>query len=85
MQIDKVLVDVYVPSVGKNFDVYLQSNCTMHTACKLLGKAIAEETKEYFCNDDDIVICDATSGSVYNTKMTINKLGIKNGKKLLLI
>lgn len=79
MQVDKVLVDIFVPSIDRHYDVYLQKDCAVHIICKLLERALQKETKGYFLADGKSVLCDSLTGSIYNMNKKIYELNIKNG------
>lgn len=82
---DKILVDVYVPAINKNYDVYIPSKSKFYEVVKLVVNMIEELSENYFIGQDDSVICDRVSGAIYNINMSSAELGLKNGSKLMLI
>ncbi|MFL0250731.1 methyltransferase [Clostridium neuense] len=82
---DKILVDVYVPAINKNYDVYIPAKSKFYEVVKLVVHMIEELSENYFIGQDDSVICDRVSGAIYNINMSSAELGLKNGSKLMLI
>ncbi|WP_234121606.1 methyltransferase [Clostridium hydrogenum] len=82
---DKILVDVYVPAINKNYDIYIPFKSKFYEVTKLIVHMVCELSENYFIGQDDSIICDRKSGAIYNINMSSEQLGLKNGFKLMLI
>ena len=82
---EKVLVEVYVPAIGKGYDVFLPGQITVQQAMNTLNGIFAKLNQEYFKNASQMLLCDRETGIIYNPEELIYKTRIVNGSKLLLI
>lgn len=82
---NKILVEVFVPAVGKSFDVFISLESHMEDVRKLLCQSVNNLAQGNYYADDDTVVCDAESGIIFNVNMSIYELGLKNGSRLMLI
>jgi len=81
----KYLVDVYLPSLGKHYDVYLPISKTIGEATGLLAK-IAESITNggYKCTEHTLLL-NADNGSPFNRDISVYDAGIRNSSMLILI
>lgn len=82
---DKVLVEISVPVVGKTFDVFIPQTSKMSEIISLVSKSVSDLSGGKFKSDESTIICDADSGQIFNINLSIYELEIKNGSKLMLI
>ena len=82
---DKVLVEIYVPAVGKKFDVRIPLSTKMYKVTKMVSSALSDLSDEKYRAKEDSILCDANTGIIYNVNMEVKELGIENGSKLMLI
>ncbi len=81
----KVLVEVFVPVIGKKYDVFIPSTSKMSEVLELLKKAVADLSGGRFIPTSETAICYRENGDIINVNMTVYELGIHNGSKLMLI
>jgi hypothetical protein len=82
---DKILVEIYLPSVNKNYDVYIPVKSKLYEISTLLARAFNELSGDYFSAAEDTVICDRVTGMILNINMSAEGLGLRNGSKLMFI
>lgn len=82
---DKILIEVYVPSIEKTFDVYIPKNLKMFEIESLVSNSIAELSSGYFAKSSDTVLCDRKNGLVLDINKSASELGLENGSTLMLI
>ena len=82
---DKILVEIAVPTAGKSYDVFIPQTSKMSEIVKLVSKSIADLSGGKFKPDDTTVLCDAETGNIFNINLSVYELEIKNGSKLMLI
>ncbi|MBQ5951820.1 MAG: methyltransferase [Lachnospiraceae bacterium] len=81
----KVLTEVYVPSVGETFEIYLPAESRVSEVLPLIQQAVAELTAGAFRPNGEVVLCERESGMVYNINMTVEEIGLKNGSRLMIV
>jgi hypothetical protein len=82
---EKILVEVFVPSIEKTFDVYIPQNLKMFEIEILLSTSIAELSSGYFAKSNDTVLCDRKNGIILDINKSALELGLQNGSTLMLI
>ncbi len=85
MDMDKILVEVYVPILGKAFDVFIPQTLQIYEILKLLNKAISDMSDGLYMSNENTVICNRQNGSILNINLSAYELGLHNGSKLMLI
>jgi len=81
----KYLVDVYLPAVGKHFDVYLPTGKQVGEATQLLVNIAQSLSGGSYMGTANAVLLDAGSGEPLNRDETVYDAGIRNSSKLILI
>lgn len=82
---DKVLVEVYVPTLKTAYDMFLPANAMMYEVLKLMKKAVSDLSGGKFIADENTIICYRGNGAIININMSVFELDIHNGTKLMLI
>lgn len=82
---DKVLVNVYLPASGQDYDVMVPRRLKLRDVTPMLAAALVELSGGSFIPSDDVAICDRQSGALLNINVTVDELGIRNGSKLMII
>ena len=78
---NKILVNLYILSLGKSFEIFVPVNEKIGNITKLLNGSLFEEGDISKNNK----ILNAESGQVYNGNTLIRTSDIKNGTKLVLM
>lgn len=78
---NKVLVNLYILSKGKNYEVYIPVNEKIGNISRLLNSTMFESPNE----EKNYILLNSETGEVYQNNDLITKTDIKNGTKLLLI
>ena len=82
---NKVLVSLFVPEIGKNYDIYLPVNKKIGNIIILLNKAINELSNGNYKLDSNNLLYNVETKQIYNPDMLLANTNIRNGTKLLLI
>jgi hypothetical protein len=82
---DKILVEIYLPASGRNYDVYIPLKNKLYETLALLATTISELSEGYFSGTNETVICNKLTGVVLDINMSAEELGLYNGSKLMLI
>lgn len=82
---NKILVEIFLPAANMSFDVYIPLESQMSEVLTLVSSLLSDLSDGKYKATNDAVLCDATTGIIFNINMAIAELGIKNGSKLMLI
>lgn len=82
---NKVNVDVIVPALEEQYNVFLPINKKTIEIIFLLNKAINDMTSGSFPLSEELSLIDGFNGSVYDIQKTIKENKILNGSKLILV
>ena len=78
---NKILVNIYILSLGKNFEIFIPVNEKVGNITKLINGSLFDSID--FSRNNKII--NAESGSVYESNTLVRTSDIKNGTKLILI
>ena len=82
---NKVNVDVIVPALEEQYNVFIPVNKRTIEIIFLLNKAINELSSGSFPIREELALVDGFSGSVYDVDKTIKENRILNGSKIILM
>ena len=83
---NKILIEVIVPLIEENFEIYIPVNKRISTVIKLIEKSLNEITNGYYpAQKENSVIIDEESGSVFDVNLTVKESKMINGSKIILI
>ena len=82
---NKVLVNINVPEIDKNFDVYLPINKKIGNIIIRLNKLINELTDGEFTLSKDNRLYNLTTKELYTSDILLANTNIRNGTLLVLL
>lgn len=82
---DKILVEVYVPTLKTAYDMFLPADAMMFEVLALMKKAVFDLSGGKFLPDENTIICYRSNGAIININLSVFELDIHNGTKLMLI
>ena len=82
---NKVLVNINVPEIDKNFDVYLKIKKKIGNIIILLNKLINELTDGEFTLSKDNRLYNLTTKELYTSDILLANTNIRNGTLLVLL
>ena len=82
---NKVLVKLYVPTIGKEYDVGIPLNRRIYNVIRLLVKAIKEFTNGEYNPSKLPVLYNKKTAQPYDINLTIGESTIRNGTEIILI
>ena len=83
---NKILIEVIVPLLEENVEIYIPVNKRISTVIKLIEKSLNEITNGYYpTQKENSVIIDEESGSVFDVNLTVKESKMINGSKIILI
>ncbi|MFI3312542.1 MAG: hypothetical protein R3Y62_01515 [Eubacteriales bacterium] len=81
----KYLVDVYLPTIGTHYDVYLPANKTMQETTRLIVQLVERLSGGSYKGGLSPVLMAAESGDSFPRNVTVHDAGIRNAAKLILV
>lgn len=81
----KVLVELHVPMINKEIEMFLPLSLKVYEAEELLAKACRDLSKGYFKVENDPILCFYHDGKVLERNKTIYENSIVNGTKLIFL
>ncbi len=82
---NKVLVNINIPEIDQDFDLYIPLNKTVNTIIDLLEKTINLNSREKYLLSRKGILIDYDSGIKYNGENLIKETDIRNGSRLILL
>ena len=85
MNMNKVLVKLYVPIMEEQYDVWLPINRKIYKVIRLLAKAIYEFSGGYYKPSNMPMLYDKISAKPYDINLSVKENNIRNGTEIVLI
>lgn len=82
---NKVLIKLYVPTLGKTYDVFVPVNEIVWKVNKLIVKSVSDLSDGMFPLNKNYALINVESGRIYNNNEIIINTDIRNYTKLALI
>ncbi|MBQ7354736.1 MAG: methyltransferase [Clostridia bacterium] len=82
---DKILVNVFVPVLNADYDIFLPPTSRLSTVLELVKKAVTELSDGIFIANRDTSLCYRADGGILNINLTVSEAGLSNGTRLMLI
>lgn len=81
----KYLVDLYLPTSGKHYDVYLPAGKSIGEATSLLVSLAETLSGGSYKGSSSSVLLNADDGELFSQNDTVYEAGIRNSSRLILI
>lgn len=82
---NKVLVQLLVPDIGEEYNVYIPVNKKIGNIIILLTKAINEFEAEIYTEEKQNCLYDGSTGERYAINDLVRNTNIRNGTKIILM
>lgn len=82
---NKVLINIFVPSIQSSFNAYIPINKKVGTIKNYILKSINELTGGYIDLTKSFIFLNRDSGQEYANNLYIKDTNIRNGSKLIII
>ena len=82
---NKVLVQISVPEINEEYDIYLPVNRTIGNVINLICHSIYELSNGAFNGTNKTFLYNSLTGEKYSSELLIRKTNIRNGTRLILI
>lgn len=81
----KILVNVSVPAILKEFDMLIPDYMMIKDITSLIVEAIAERTASEYQTSKEEVLCYKEKNIVLNLDSTLKSSGVRNGDTIIVI
>ena len=81
---DKLLIEVHVPSIGNTFDMWIPRNARVFDLLPLITTAVVRLSDGMFVTND-VALCNGITGAIYSNNVSVDDMQLKNGSHLMLI
>ncbi len=85
MMNNKVLIKLYVPTLGMNFDIYVPVNEVVWKINRLIVKLVSDMSEADFNIDRDYALINIDTGCIYDNNDIVINTDIRNASRILLI
>lgn len=82
---NKILVKLYIPMLGKEYDVWIPINRRIYNVVRLMVKGLNELTNGEYSPKIMPLLYDKNTSLPYSLDMTIRESGIKSGSEIVLL
>mgnify|MGYP003289369487 CR=1 FL=1 len=85
MDNNKILIEVYIPSLEREFDIFIPVSKRVGTIKKLIEKGIKDFAGDGFSNKEDTNLYSKETGLIYDVNLKVIDTDLKNGSRVILI
>lgn len=85
MDNNKILLEVYIPSIEKEYDVFVPVSKRVGTIKKLIEKGILDFADDGYCIKENSNFYSKETGLIYDVNSKVIDTDLKNGSRIILI
>lgn len=82
---NKVLVELYVPTIDEIYNLYLPVNRKIGNIIALLNKSLMEVTNGEFVGNEYTMLYNRNTGEMYDVNVSLRETNIRNGSSIVLL
>ena len=85
MNKNKILIELYIPLIEKNYDLYIPINKKIGTIKKLIEERLIDLTDHDYIIKEGSNFYSKETGEVYDVNKSVRETDLKNGSRIVLI
>ena len=85
MDSNKILLEVYIPLIEKEYDVFIPVSKRIGTIKKLIERGIVDLADDGYIIKDDTNLYSKEKGLIYDVNLKVIDTDLKNGSRVILI
>lgn len=85
MNKNKILIELYIPLIEKNYDLYIPINKKVGTIKKLIEDGLVDLTDNEYIIKEDTNFYSKETGEIYDVNKSVRETDLKNGSRIILI
>lgn len=82
---NKILIELEIPLIEKNFDLYIPINKKIGTIKRLIEEELVVLTDNSYVLVDSTNFYSKDTGEIYDVNKTVRDTDLKNGSRIILI
>ena len=82
---NKILLEVFVPAIEQEYDVFVPVNKTMGTIKKIIEAGIIDLSDNVYMIKNDTNLYSKETGQMYDVNLKLTDTDLKNGSQVILI
>jgi len=82
---NKILVELQIPLIEKQFDLFIPINKKIGTIKNLVEQALVELTDNAYSPKEESNFYSKETGDIYDVNKTIRDTDLKNGSRIILL
>ena len=82
---NKVLIKLYVPTLGETFDIFIPVNEMIWRVNRLIVKLVSDMSEGSFILDKDYAMINMDTGKIYDNNDIVINTDIRNATRILLV
>lgn len=85
MNKNKILIELYIPLIEKNYDLYIPINKKIGTIKKLIEEGLIDLTDHDYIIKEESNFYSKETGEIYDVNKAVRETDLKNGSRIVLI
>ena len=85
MNKNKILIELYIPLIEKNYDLYIPINKKIGTIKNLIEEGLIDLTDHDYIIKEESNFYSKETGKVYDVNKSVRETDLKNGSRIVLI
>lgn len=85
MNKNKILIELYIPLIERNYDLYIPINKKVGTIKKLIEDGLVDLTDNEYIIKEDTNFYSKETGEIYDVNKSVRETDLKNGSRIILI
>ena len=85
MDKNKILIELSIPLIEKNYDLFIPINKKVGTVKKLIEEGLLELTDHNYIIKQDSNFDSKETGEIYDVNKTVRETDLKNGSRIILV
>lgn len=81
----KILVNVSIPAISENYDIWVPATLRVRTIASLIAEAVEGLSNHLYVASGKECLCSVEKNIQLRSNATLEKYGVKNGDHLVLI
>jgi len=82
---NKILVDVYFPSLSCSYDIYIPDRIRLYQVVDMIERAAARLTHGKYTASGCAILCDRSTGLIYDPNKTAEEVMLHSGSRLMIL
>ncbi len=82
---DRILVEVYFPSLLRSFDILIPCNVRFYQISDMIERSVSRITSGRYVPSGNAMLCDRNTGMCFDVNLTARDMCLHNGSSLLIL